>query len=143
MIAMGNQRSPLCGNYSIQYYRIIGNYSEYIAATIRHKARFPWYTRRMEQSEISRILIEKRKKLRITKTCLSQLTGISRTQIYNIEHNLKSPSVETLAKLCNELGLVVSVTERQYASRKGCSTTSDKKKQVQTNQIETDVIPDY
>lgn len=97
----------------------------------------------MEQSEISRILIEKRKKLRITKTRLSQLTGISRTQIYNIEHNLKSPSVETLAKLCNELGLVVSVTERQYTSRKGCSTTSDKKKQVQTNQIETDVIPDY
>ena len=66
----------------------------------------------MEQSEISRIITEKRKELKITKTSLSQLTGISRTQIYNIEHNLKSPSVETLEKLCNELGLVVSVTEK-------------------------------
>lgn len=34
------------------------------------------------------------------------------TQIYDIEHNLKSPSVETLAKLCDELVLVVSVTEK-------------------------------
>ncbi|MBO4279825.1 MAG: helix-turn-helix transcriptional regulator [Spirochaetales bacterium] len=76
----------------------------------------------MEQSEISRIITEKRKELKITKTSLSQLTGISRTQIYNIEHNLKSPSVETLTKLCNELKLEVSVAEKN-----GGSVTTDMK----------------
>lgn len=50
---------------------------------------------------------QKRKELKITQKQLSELIGISNTHICSIESGEKTPSLETLLKICNVLGITI------------------------------------
>lgn len=46
-----------------------------------------------------------RKALKISRSLLSERTGLSKTAIYNIEKNLSFPSRANLTKICEGLGV--------------------------------------
>lgn len=46
-----------------------------------------------------------RKKKKITQEQLAEMTGLSNNYISNIERNCSIPSIDTLLKICNSLGI--------------------------------------
>jgi len=52
---------------------------------------------------------ERRKTLQVTQSQLSELAGISVNTLYKIERGQANPTLNTLAKIANTLGMVVSL----------------------------------
>jgi len=65
-----------------------------------------------------------RKALKISRPLLSERTGLSKTTIYNIEHNLSFPTRKNIAKICEGLGvpesylLVFSVKDEEISKER-------------------------
>jgi transcriptional regulator with XRE-family HTH domain len=58
---------------------------------------------------ISRALRNRRRLLKITQDDLSDLAGISKRYLYTIEKGIANPSVDTLLKLMDVLGLTLEI----------------------------------
>jgi len=56
------------------------------------------------KTAIGSILREKREKLAISQEEVAERAGVDRTYISILERGLKSPTVETLEKICTALG---------------------------------------
>ena len=56
------------------------------------------------KTKIGEVLRAKREKLGISQEGLAERAGVDRTYVSILERGLKSPTVETLEKICNALG---------------------------------------
>lgn len=63
----------------------------------------------MDDNDIIADLIERRHKLGITQKHLAALSGVSLIAIKKIESRVKSPTINTLIKLTNVLGLEIKL----------------------------------
>lgn len=63
--------------------------------------------------EIGNILRTRRQTLRTTQQSLSEMSGVSVRMIKAIEGGYANPSISTLEKILNVLGLQLTITDRQ------------------------------
>lgn len=63
--------------------------------------------------EIGNIIRSRRQTLRTTQQALSEMSGVSVRMIKAIEGGYANPSIGTLEKILNVLGLQLAVTDRQ------------------------------
>lgn len=64
----------------------------------------------MNTKEIGKIVKERRKFLKITQEDLADISGISERTLRDIEKGLANPELESLMKLCEVLGLKLTVS---------------------------------
>ena len=58
---------------------------------------------------VGKMIKERRKTLRVTQPQLADLAGISVNTLYKIERGQANPTLETLTKISNVLGMEVSL----------------------------------
>ncbi|GAB4235615.1 MAG: helix-turn-helix transcriptional regulator [Ekhidna sp.] len=63
----------------------------------------------MDIKEIGEAVRERRKFLKITQDDLADISGISERTLRNIEKGLANPELESLMKLCEVLGLELTI----------------------------------
>ena len=63
----------------------------------------------MDIKQIGTTLRERRKLLNVTQEDLADISGVSERTVRDIEKGLANPELESLMKLCEVLGLEVSV----------------------------------
>jgi transcriptional regulator with XRE-family HTH domain len=61
---------------------------------------------------IAQFIINKRIELRLTKTAMSKMMGISRRQYYRIEQGKCDIAVTQLEALCEKLGLKILIIDK-------------------------------
>jgi transcriptional regulator with XRE-family HTH domain len=69
-------------------------------------------------AKIMASIIKRRKELKISQRDLEKLSGIKQSAIARIEKQNNSPSIETLIKLMEPLGLTLTVTNSESANAK-------------------------
>lgn len=62
--------------------------------------------------KLSKIIEEKRQKLRLSQQDLAEMSGVSLRTVTGIENGEANPSLDTLDKIAYTLGLEVALTER-------------------------------
>jgi transcriptional regulator with XRE-family HTH domain len=60
--------------------------------------------RKQLKATIGSVLRAKRKKLGVSQEKIAEIAGVDRTYVSILERGLKSPTVETLEKICAALG---------------------------------------
>ena len=65
--------------------------------------------------EIGTLIKNRRQTLRVTQQALSEMSGVSVRMIKAIEGSYANPSVGTLEKILNVLGLQLTIIDRQDA----------------------------
>ncbi|MES2701850.1 MAG: helix-turn-helix transcriptional regulator [Bacteroidota bacterium] len=63
----------------------------------------------MDIVEIGKYLEQRRRQINLRQEDLSEMSGITVKTIYNIEEGKGNPSLKTLNKLCEVLGVEVSI----------------------------------
>lgn len=63
-------------------------------------------------SELCKQIVERRKHYRLSQRDLAEMSGVSARTIEAIELGKANPSVGTLERVCNPIGLVVTLSER-------------------------------
>jgi transcriptional regulator with XRE-family HTH domain len=63
----------------------------------------------MNIHEIGAMMVARRKQLRLLQEDLAEMSGVTVKTIYNIEEGKANPSVKTLGKLCEVLGMDIVV----------------------------------
>ena len=67
----------------------------------------------MNLSELGNQIQKRRKELNLRQEDLSEMSGVTVRTIYKIEDGIGNPSVMTLSKLCEILGLELSLNVKQ------------------------------
>lgn len=67
----------------------------------------------MGVEELGRIIEQRRRELRITQPILAELAGISLNSLGNIENGKANPTIETLEKISEVLGLEIKLEVKQ------------------------------
>jgi len=63
----------------------------------------------MNRQELGKIIQSRRKELKITQVDLALVSEISTKQLSNIEQGKVSPTIDTLSKVCETLGLNIDI----------------------------------
>ena len=63
----------------------------------------------MDLEEVAKQIVERRKEMNLRQEDLAEMSGVTSRTIYNIEEGKGNPSFKTLSKLCDILGLEISV----------------------------------
>lgn len=63
--------------------------------------------------EIGEIIMERRKKLRLSRREVAEETGLAENTIYNIEFGLTGCSMDSCLLLCEALGLTIIIEEKK------------------------------
>ena len=63
----------------------------------------------MSSNEIGTQVAKRRKQLNLRQEDLAEMSGITARTIYNIEEGRGNPSLKTIHKICEILGLEISV----------------------------------
>ncbi len=66
--------------------------------------------------EIGQSITHRRKELKLRQDDLAEMSGVTVRTIYNIEEGKGNPSLNTLSKLCDILGLEINVNVKKLAS---------------------------
>ena len=66
----------------------------------------------MTTKEISRVLFDRRKEMKITQKKKKKLSGVRENYLTKLEHGKFSPSISTLEKICDPIGLEIIVKEK-------------------------------
>ena len=69
----------------------------------------------MNLFEIGRSITVRRKQLKLRQDDLAEMSGVTVRTIYNIEEGKGNPSLNTLSRLCDILGLEINVNIKQIA----------------------------
>lgn len=67
----------------------------------------------MNLTEIGKSVTGRRKELKLRQDDLAEMSGVTVRTIYNIEEGKGNPSLNTLSRLCDILGLVINVNIKQ------------------------------
>jgi transcriptional regulator with XRE-family HTH domain len=67
----------------------------------------------MDLIGIGKQLEKRRKELNLRQEDVAEMSGITARTIYNIEEGKSNPSYKTLSKLCEILGLGISINIKQ------------------------------
>jgi len=63
----------------------------------------------MTRTELATLIKERRKQLNISQIDLAELSEVSVRQLSDIETEKSSPTIETLSKICETLGLSIEL----------------------------------
>ncbi len=63
----------------------------------------------MDKVQIGNTIQQRRQLLQLKQEDLAEMSGVNSRTIYQVENGLAKPSMETLAKLLNVLGLAIKV----------------------------------
>ena len=67
----------------------------------------------MDEKSVGRIIKERRKVLAVAQNDLCEMAGVSQHTLSSIENGTGNPTIETLLKLCDILGLEINVSVRK------------------------------
>ncbi len=67
----------------------------------------------MEIKELGIIMGKRRKDLSLTQEDLAEMAGVTSKTLYMLEHGKGNPSIDTLLKIMNVLGLEISVSVKK------------------------------
>lgn len=63
----------------------------------------------MTPVQIGELLLARRKDLRLRQEDLAEMSGVTVRTLHNIEEGKGNPSVKTLSRICDVLGLEISI----------------------------------
>lgn len=66
----------------------------------------------MTTKEIAKVLFDRRKERKITLREWEKLSGVRENYLTKLEHGKFSPSISTLEKICDPIGLEIIVKEK-------------------------------
>lgn len=64
-------------------------------------------------SQLGKTIFNRRKELNLRQDDLAEMSGVTVRTIYNIEEGKGNPSIRTLSKLCEVLGMQIAIGLKQ------------------------------
>lgn len=68
-----------------------------------------YWTIRMDKNELGNIIKQRRNLLKITQKNLSEISGVTLRKLSDIENGIANPTIDTLVKVMDALGLLLDI----------------------------------